>query len=187
MINCLLCWLHSGVHFEKWKKTTRAPSGTARELACLAAEDVRRSAEEPVKMTDKIYNDLLKELDKKYPHTFSDDFYIYSANTKYQKKFNNAIKEYATLDYSEKPVVLYDGTVFGSATDGFLITTKGLWLHNYTEDAYFWSWKKMTSLTLQDGRIFINGIKFDKIHSKEETNLLYNLIGTLRDRLSKYN
>ena len=167
--------------FLEMEKTSTPARGSAADLAHRSVMELTTP-----KMTDKIYNDLLKELDKKYPHKFSDNFYIYSKNTKYQKKFNNAMTEYATLDNDEKPIICYDGTVFGSAKDGFFITTKGLWLHNYNEQSYFWHWNKISSLGLTEGRIFLNGFKFDKIPSKEETNLMFEIIKNLRDRLSKY-
>lgn len=46
-----------------------------------------------------------------------------------EKKLNNAIKKYASSVDPTRVIFLYDDTVFGSATDGFLITDSALYYH----------------------------------------------------------
>ena len=42
---------------------------------------------------------------------------------KIEKKFKAALESYAKLELDEVPVMLFDSTLFGSATDGFILTT----------------------------------------------------------------
>ena len=82
-------------------------------------------------ITTGIYDEFLRHLNKKYGDKFSRNVYIYGYNEmKSKTKFERAINAYAKIYTDEKPIVCYDSTIFGSATDGFVLTTKGIWLKN---------------------------------------------------------
>lgn len=51
-----------------------------------------------------------------------------------EKKLSNAKGTYANVTASELLLGLWDDTVFGSARDGYLITTQGVYWHNSGED-----------------------------------------------------
>ena len=66
------------------------------------------------------------------------------------------------LPENETVLALYDGTVFGSATDGFFITSKRIGFKNQSEGAQFFEWANVdpnnvyvdgTSLAIGPGRI----------------------------------
>ncbi len=105
------------------------------------------------------------------------NLYIYSQDSKVQKKFNNAISSYAQIKPNEKPLVCFDATFFGSAKDGFLLSTKGIWLHNYTEETLFFAYDKISEIQYDDNKIFVDGVKIDTAGtSKEDRAKIFNLI-----------
>lgn len=68
----------------------------------------------------------------------------------------------AYLPENETILALYDGTVFGSATDGFFVTSKRIGFKNQSEGAQFFEWANVdpdnvyvdgTSLAIGPGRI----------------------------------
>ena len=72
-------------------------------------------------------------------------------DSKSQKKFMNAVTAYAKLVPHEIPILCFDDTVFGSAKDGFLVTTHGIHIHNQIEtSAKFVSFKNTESITLNE-------------------------------------
>ena len=73
-----------------------------------------------------------------------------------------AIDAYAKLVPHEIPILCFDDTFFGSAKDGFLVTTHGIHIHNQTDtSAKFVSFKDVESITLNEGfarsELVING------------------------------
>ena len=110
--------------------------------------------------------DILKE---KWP--FDNNVY-YNDNNKRNDKFKAAINEYAHLSEDEIELVCYDSTVFGSATDGALLSTKGIYIHNYTETAQFIAYSDISNIELNSG-FFSPSIKIN--------NKLINLSGMQKD------
>ena len=82
---------------------------------------------------------FINRLQKDY--NFKSHVYCYEYNgkldKKIDKKFKAALENYAKLSPNEFPAVLFDSTLFGSATEGFMLTNKGIHIHNYSEDAVF--------------------------------------------------
>lgn len=73
-------------------------------------------------------------------------------DSKSQKKFMKAISAYARLVPHEIPILCFDDTVFGSAENGFLVTTHGIHIHNHNETLVkFVSFKDIESITLNEG------------------------------------
>lgn len=61
---------------------------------------------------------------------------------KADKKFQNALSTYAKLEPGERPVVIYDSTVFGSGKNGCLISDRTIYINN--------SWEKPTKIDIAD-------------------------------------
>lgn len=84
-------------------------------------------------------------------------FYVSEdTDPKAKKKFSNVLSSYAKLESDEEPLLLFDNTAFGSAKDGFLVTTKHIYWHN------LWS---------KNERILISDIQTLEVKG---TNLLLN-------------
>lgn len=102
---------------------------------------------------------FVRELYIKY--TFRSSVYWYdfgeSKEKKVQKKFRNALDGYAKLSRGETPILLFDSTVFGSAKDGFVLTTKGIHINEYPVKGF----------------ITYGDLKIDR-HEKDKTHLMIN-------------
>lgn len=74
---------------------------------------------------------IISKLHQKYEIR---DVHFFGTGDKAMKKINSACSSYAELGNDEAPIICYDATFFGSATDGFLMTNKNIYIHNRTED-----------------------------------------------------
>ena len=135
-----------------------------------------KKPEEKRKLTEDKLDEVFFDLRNNKNYQIS-NLYIYSQDSKVQKKFNNAISSYAQIKPNEKPLVCFDATFFGSAKDGFLLSTKGIWLHNYTEETLFFAYDKISEIQYDDNKIFVDGVKIDTAgKSKEDRAKIFNLI-----------
>ena len=142
---------------------------------------------ELLRNVEEIYNGLLKDLNRRYKDKFSCNVYIFGYNTiKSETKFENAINAYAKLSAGEKPIICYDITFFGSADEGFIITTKGIWLNNNLVKSKFFDWKKNPVIELNNNEIFIDGIFLEHSSPKKEIPILFEMIKEIRDKMIQY-
>lgn len=89
---------------------------------------------------------------------FDDDFFPYPA-----RKLNNAKKSFGkNIDDSEKILLLFDTTLFGSATDGIIFTDKKIYIKNLFEDPCEVAYEDIDEI---------------KVHNKDSTLELYNKNG----------
>ena len=108
------------------------------ELTMADCEEISR------KFLRKLYESGTDKVKKMYFCSLQD--------SKSQKKFMKAIAAYAKLVPHEIPILCFDDTVFGSAENGFLVTTHGIHIHNHNETlAKFVSFKDIESITLNEG------------------------------------
>ncbi|WMT41216.1 hypothetical protein RE628_00940 [Paenibacillus sp. D2_2] len=82
--------------------------------------------------------------------------FIENENEKVIKKFQNALESYANLEFDERPVVLFDNTVFGSAKDGCLITNRRIYIHNMLQKPVSIDIRSIISVELKDTDLLIN-------------------------------
>lgn len=91
------------------------------------------------KLADVFKN--LKILQNKPEFNMSGLYYYCDEQNKSKEKFAKALASYVHLKYGENkgeyPLICYDDTMFGSAEDGFTVTTKGIYWHNLGEDGEF--------------------------------------------------
>lgn len=72
---------------------------------------------------------------------FERSVYYLGDGDKANNKIKSAIKAYANIDDNEIPLVCFDNTALGAADDGCVITTKGVYVHNFMEKVNFFSFK----------------------------------------------
>ncbi|WP_102273700.1 TerD family protein [Cytobacillus massiliigabonensis] len=117
-------------HFglEGTKKEETEQSGPEKEVkkepAASSKQQDQESVQERIEKLVTAFYDNLQGYVK-------DLFYLYrQQDSKSGKKFSNVLSSYAQLENDEQPILLYDNTAFGSAKDGFLITTRHIYWHN---------------------------------------------------------
>ena len=113
---------------------------------------------------------------------FDSNFYFYGTDDKSAKKFKGATSSYAKLEVDEYPIVCYDGTVFGSANDGFVLTNFGLHLHNMGESNFFLKHADNRRLEIRKKDLYVSNKKIE-LHgmSAEDKQRVLELIKKVRD------
>ena len=100
-----------------------------------------------------------------YKESLVSNLYFCGVDEKSDSKIKAAISHYADVYYGEIPLVCYDDTVFGDASDGFLVTTKGIYVHNYAdEEPIYFDYSQITSIEVKgfvSSSLYINGIKIN--------------------------
>jgi len=90
------------------------------------------------------------------------------------KKLTNARSVHAVhLPPNEQVLGLYDGTAFGSAKDGFLITSKRICWKNQLEDAQCLEWAHvdMDNVYVDENRLVIGRAKIDTLFGEDDDGL----------------
>ena len=130
----------------------------------------------------KEIDEFILSLKNNPQYSFDSDIYFNDGNEKSKKKFKGATSTYAKLDVDEYPLICYDGTVFGSADDGFVVTTDGIHVKNISEDKVFFEHGKIRQLGIYKNDIYINQKKVDT-HGmgKEKRGRLTDLMRRVRD------
>lgn len=91
-----------------------------------------------------------------------------------EKKLANARKVHAAnIPPQETILALYDGTAFGSATDGFVITSRRIAWKNQLEDPRFLDWSHVDEdeVYSDDTTIVIGRAKLDTLYSEDDDAL----------------
>lgn len=101
--------------------------------------------------------------------SFRKSIYFLGENEKSRQKITKARNAYARLVQGEIPLVCFDNTALGTAADGCLVTTRGVYVHNPMESVNFFEFKmfviaEIRGVFLKD--IYINDYKLD-------TNCMY--------------
>lgn len=102
------------------------------------------------------------------------DKYIYFAPNLPTRKLTNALKAYANVAADEEILVLIDNTVFGSAKDGALLTTRKIYAHDIGESSHDMDISRMQTLLFVEGltsKLYINDIKFLEINMPEKRQI----------------
>ena len=110
---------------------------------------------------------LLENINEIYINIeYKDNLYLltednFKDNKKLIKKYNNAIDSYINseiIEEGEIALFLFDDTAFGSAKDGFLISTKSIYFKELFEDGTYIDFKNATPAIIEDKDILINNI-----------------------------
>ena len=138
---------------------------------------------EMLKEKEKIYNKLLEDLIKKYKHKFTANVYFFDSDKKSQEKFKKATSAYAKLSVDEKSIVCHDSTFFGSADEGFVLTTKGIWVNNSSIKSKFFSWEDISDINyFEEYHMFLINSKDICIIEPNE----FEMIKEIRDKMIQY-
>ena len=147
---------------------------------------------EPQSESDREFNSaligILSQI-KQNPEFKISHVYFYSDDYFVQKKFNGAMSSYAKLKKNEIPLICYDATLLGKADDGFLITSRGIYLHNSYDKTVFYKFQDINSIELNglfEKDVYINEIQIFKggLDNKEVEGL-YNLLNTFCSTMKK--
>ena len=90
------------------------------------------------------------------------------------KKLANTRKVHtAHLPANEQVLALYDGTAFGSATDGFILTTKRIYWKNQLESAQFLDWEhvEFDGVYVEETQIVLGRARLDTLYGDDDDAL----------------
>jgi hypothetical protein len=89
------------------------------------------------------------------------------------KKALGVRKSHPYLAPDECILALYDGTVFGSATDGFFVTTRRFGFKNQLESAQFFEWAHIDpdSIYVDGTKLVVGAAQIDTLYSSDEPGL----------------
>ena len=96
--------------------------------------------------------------------SFDGKIYYLGSGEKSDKKILGAINSYAAIEEDEIPLVCFDNTVFGSATEGCLITTRGIYVHNKMKKSAFFDFSFFIETELRGvfaKDVYINDYEID--------------------------
>jgi len=91
-----------------------------------------------------------------------------------EKKLASIRKIHAAyLPPNEVVLGLYDGTVFGSASDGFFVTSKRIGFKNQMEPAHFLEWAQVDDeqIYVDDNKLMLGNASIDTLYSADDTAL----------------
>jgi hypothetical protein len=118
-------------------------------------------------------------------------YYICNKDAKTQKKFGNAIREYAQLYPGEFPILCCDITFFGSADCGFVATTHGVHMkNNYKNDYRYLRFDQIKTIDYDDsslskGITFNGEYKLEMVSEERSATLIQVLKDFSKDYLGK--
>ncbi len=131
---------------------------------CGAAQPEPQTADGCVLLTDDHVLDHLRQevtgLDSTWLHPSIPD-----------KKVNNVRKLHAAhLPADERVLGLYDGTAFGSAKDGFFVTSRRLCWKNQMEPACFLEWGQVDpdEIWVDGNKLMVGKAKLETLYSKKD-------------------
>lgn len=109
-----------------------------------------------VKNKDKIIKDIQDTILSIKNEGIRKYLFFENENEKVIKKFQNASEAYAKLEADERAIVLFDNTAFGSAKDGFLITSRRIHIHNMLQKPATIDISNVVSVDLKGSDLLIN-------------------------------
>lgn len=116
---------------------------------------------------------------------------VFSTEPRIMKKFQNIISSYASIDSDEITLFCYDNTVMGSAKDGFLITSKAVYIHNMFQKTIKILLKDINSIELRgilSKNLFINNfeVTLNTISDSKSKNILCTVTNQIIDTIKSF-
>lgn len=124
---------------------------------------------------DKV-NALLDQFYQKYSFNGC-DIYLWNFDKKSNKKIQSAINHYANIDMqsNEIPIACFDDTVNGNASDGALISSHGVYIHNAGEETHFLPYHNVSEVMYKSGlltkKVFLNSYIYINFSAVLEVNV----------------
>jgi len=115
-----------------------------------------------------------------------DDSKLYYDDKIPSKKLNNAIGSYV-IDWAEneKALALFDDTIFGSAKDGFLLSTEAIYCKNLSEKQWKLTFNEIENVMVDDDKdeIVLNDyfrIKITPMNKKQSIAIMVKIINEIK-------
>lgn len=107
---------------------------------------------------------------------------IFFGDAKFNKKISNASRAYAKMTSVETPVCLFDNTVFGSAKEGFVLTTRNLYIRVVLGTSATIPLDSITGVKVKGSEVFI---EYNVMGNSQEVMLDVILNSGMQKRAAK--
>lgn len=143
--------------FDKIKKVADETAKTATNNLLDALQPQSSPQKENVRnaIVDDMQEESIKSIICAYQEELGKDLYWMVDIP--EKKLSNAMDSYTVLDDDERIICLYDNTVFGSAKEGFVLSTKGLYWKNSFENSNYLCYCDVKNIKEGKNCIYIDG------------------------------
>lgn len=116
--------------------------------------------------------------------------YMHTEGKIAEKKFNNAVNSYADLDENEKPLLLFDNSVFAFGNTGFLVTTKNIYSKEAMGKSIRFNLGAVYKIKFKSGNFYINSVllKLNGLTEDDKEELsekMLDLVEYLKDNFFK--
>ena len=122
---------------------------------------------------------LMKNMVKLPGMQFRKAVYFIHEGEKSRSKLQKAVASYGVKSVGEYPLVCFDNTVFGDASQGALITSKGIYIKNPMSERVFVKFSNVKSVELRgvfNDEIYVNGYEIDSaLMEKKDPKLQYQI------------
>lgn len=116
--------------------------------------------------------------------------YMHTEGRIAEKKFNSAINSYAELEENEKPLLLFDSTVFAFGNSGFMVTTKNIYSKEAMGKPIRFNLGAVYNVKFKDGNFYINSVLLklnglDEKDKEELANVMAKIVEFLKENFFK--
>lgn len=130
-----------------------------------------------VRSETELLSNLVKFLSTKNIRDLKNRLYINGESANANKKIVNASKSYLKIEVGEFVYALYDNTIFGSGKDGFSLTNKNIYYHNYLQNTVKIPYKDIETINIDKNCLIIERNKIDvNFINNEEMGLFRDTI-----------
>lgn len=158
-----------------YKKSDLELNDQSNKLEINTSTEEKNSIEEISNISCEIYDLIYKEYDS-LPENLKNEIH-FKGNDKSDAKIKKAVSTYVNLDKGEQIIFCFDNTVFGSAKDGLVFTSKGIH-HKFTFEKWFIHHNEINEICINKEDKYI-GILINKtknictsiIHKEDEKEL----------------
>jgi uncharacterized protein with PIN domain len=117
--------------------------------------------------------DNIKLMIRSYQKKLTDDFYWWPDIPK--QKLANVLSSYIALDEDEQLICLYGSTIFGSAKEGFALSTKGIYWKKLFNSNYL-SYRDIEKIKRKEKELYISSTENYLLPTEDDEDDNYKLI-----------
>lgn len=144
--------------------------------------ELQAAAKPPKGPTREEVQALANDLKSRY--VFSREVYFTGGGEKAEGKIKMASASYAALADGEIPILCVDTTVFGSADNGLLVTTRGIHIQEYLETYHFFPYASIKHIRLEGSKIAVQGVRARLTLSNSESRMLLSVLERIRQYIA---